>query len=168
MAVLIAEGFLCHILLEGGGQEGGLRSGTLNVPGIVGLARALELCREEMPVEAARLRELRNRLVNGLAERLEGVSLNGPALEPPGHRLPGNLNVRVEGIEGEAMILMLDMEGICVSSGSACTTGSRPLLSSSVASTGAIDSYTRPLVDSQCVHLMRTMCHCVLHSEQCR
>jgi cysteine desulfurase len=105
--------------IDGGGQEGRLRSGTLNVPGIVGFARALELCREELPAETDRLAGLRNRLFAGLAARLEGVSLNGPALDRPGWRLPGNLNVSFAYVDGEA--LMMSLKQIAVSSGSACT-----------------------------------------------
>jgi cysteine desulfurase len=105
--------------IDGGGQEGRLRSGTLNVPGIVGFARALELCRDELPAETGRLTELRNRLFAGLESRLRGVSLNGPALDRPGWRLPGNLNASFAYVDGEA--LMMSLKQIAVSSGSACT-----------------------------------------------
>lgn len=107
-------------LFHGGGQEKGRRAGTHNVPGIVGLAKAFELAIARMTDDAAREAALRDRLWRGLSGNIEAVYLNGD----PVQRLPNNLNVRVDGIEGEAMILMLDMEGICVSSGSACTTGS--------------------------------------------
>jgi cysteine desulfurase len=105
---------------HGGAQERNRRAGTLNVPGIVGMAKALELCQGRMAEDAAREAELRDRLWAGLSKNIEAIYLNG-TME---HRLPNNLNVRLDGIEGESMILMLDMEGICVSSGSACTTGS--------------------------------------------
>lgn len=105
--------------IDGGGQESGLRSGTVNVPGIVAFARALEVCLEEMPVEAERLRGLRDRLYAGLTASLSGVSLNGPALQPPELRLPGNLSVSFAFVEGEA--LMLQMKDVAVSTGSACT-----------------------------------------------
>jgi cysteine desulfurase len=105
-------------LVEGGGQESGLRSGTLNVPGIVGFARALELCIEEMPAEAERLRSLRDRLYQGLESSLSGVSLNGPALSPPEWRLPGNLNLSFAGIDGQT--LLMNVEDLALSSGSAC------------------------------------------------
>jgi cysteine desulfurase len=105
--------------IDGGRQEGGLRSGTLNVPGIVGLARALELCLQELTVEPARLRALRERLYQGLQHTVPGVGLNGPALEDPALRLPGNLNCRFAGLDGEA--LMLSMRELAVSSGSACS-----------------------------------------------
>jgi cysteine desulfurase len=107
-------------LLHGGGQEKSRRAGTHNVPGIVGMAKALELATERMGDDAAREAELRDRLWAGLQGNIESIYLNGDLA----HRLAGNLNVRLDGIEGESMILMLDMEGICVSSGSACTTGS--------------------------------------------
>jgi cysteine desulfurase len=105
--------------IDGGGQEGGSRSGTANVPGIVGFATALGLCLAELPAEAIRLSGLRDRLYAGLTAGLTGVSLNGPALDLAGARLPGNLNVGFGYVEGEA--LMLAMREIAVSSGSACT-----------------------------------------------
>ncbi len=107
-------------LLHGGGQEQGHRAGTTNVPGIVGMAKALELASARMADDAAREAGLRDRLWAGLEASIDAIYLNGSTA----HRLPNNLNVRLDGIEGESMILMLDMEGICVSSGSACTTGS--------------------------------------------
>jgi len=107
-------------LLHGGSQERGRRAGTTNVPGIVGMAKALELASVRMAEDAVREAALRDRLWEGLSSGIEAIHLNGD----PVRRLPGNLNVRLDGVEGESMILMLDMEGICVSSGSACTTGS--------------------------------------------
>jgi cysteine desulfurase len=105
-------------LFDGGGHERGMRSGTVNVPGVVGFGRACELAAALMPAEAERTRALRERLCHGLMERLEGVMLNGHPLE----RLPGNLNVSFAGVHGEA--LMVSMRRICVSSGSACTSAS--------------------------------------------
>jgi cysteine desulfurase len=90
------------------------------VPGIIGMAKAFELAAGRMADDAVREAALRDRLWQGLSANIEAIYLNGD----PVRRLPNNLNVRLDGIEGEAMILMLDMEGICVSSGSACTTGS--------------------------------------------
>jgi cysteine desulfurase len=107
-------------LFHGGGQEKGRRAGTHNVPGIVGMAKALELAVGRMAEDAARETALRTHLWKSLETEIEAIYLNGD----PVRRLPGNLSVRLDGIEGESMILMLDMEGICVSSGSACTTGS--------------------------------------------
>jgi cysteine desulfurase len=106
-------------LIDGGGQEGGLRSGTLNVPGIVGFAKALELCLAEMPAEQARLAALRQRLWDELERQVPDVVLNGPAWSTDGIRLPGNLNCSFPGVNGEA--LMMSMKTIAVSSGSACT-----------------------------------------------
>jgi cysteine desulfurase len=105
--------------IDGGGQEGGLRSGTANVPGIVGYARALELCLAELPAEAERLSGLRDRLFAGLRTGLADIALNGPALDLPGLRLPGNLNVSFGYVEGEA--LAIEMRDVAVSTGSACT-----------------------------------------------
>jgi cysteine desulfurase len=112
-----------HVRLEaqllGGGHEGGLRSGTLNVPSIVGMARALEISLAEMAAEADRLAGLRRSLFDGLCRQVSDISLNGPALDAVGLRLPGNLNVSIAGVDGEA--LLLSMGRLAVSSGSACT-----------------------------------------------
>ena len=105
--------------VAGGGQEGGLRSGTLNVPGIVGLGRAAEICRLEMAVEGQRLGGLRDRLLEGLRGRLENVRVNG-SLE---HRLPHNLHVTFDAVEGEALLMALG--DLAVSTGSACSSGSQ-------------------------------------------
>ncbi|HUT13420.1 MAG TPA: aminotransferase class V-fold PLP-dependent enzyme [Thermoguttaceae bacterium] len=109
-------------IIEGGGQEGGLRSGTLNVPGIVGFARAMELVLEEMVAEQERLRGLRDRLYAGLSAAVSGVTLNGPALELPELRLAGNLNASFANIDGEA--LLMSMKDLALSSGSACSSAS--------------------------------------------
>ncbi len=120
-------------MLHGGGQERGIRSGTLNVPGIVGLARAAEIAVAEMPEESRRLRLLRRRLHDALSGRLPGVTLNGPSLPPIDGagglesgaveaRLPGNLNVSFAGVDGEA--LLVGMKDVAVSTGSACTSAS--------------------------------------------
>ena len=101
-------------ILLGGGQERGLRSGTHNVPGIVGLAAACEICEAEREEEARRLARLRDRLQAGLAERIDGIVVNGH----PERHLPHNLNVSIPHVDGEALLLSLD--DICVSSGSAC------------------------------------------------
>ncbi|MFL5274583.1 MAG: IscS subfamily cysteine desulfurase [Anaeromyxobacteraceae bacterium] len=103
---------------DGGGHERGYRSGTLNVPGIVGLGKACAVARAELSAEAPRLLALRERLRRGLEERVELVSVNG-SLE---HRLPGNLNVSFAYVEGEA--LMMAVKDVAVSSGSACTSAS--------------------------------------------
>ncbi len=103
----------------GGGQESGFRSGTLNVPGIVGFAKALELSLAELPTEMPRQRQLRDRLYDGLTERIDRIYLNGPALAPQDWRLANNLNVTFEYVHGESLILA--MQNLAVSSGSACT-----------------------------------------------
>jgi len=105
--------------VAGGGQEGGLRSGTLNVPGIVGLGQAAEICRLEMAEEGSRLGGLRNRLLEGLRGHLQEVRVNG-SLE---HRLPHNLHVSFDGVEGEALLMALG--DLAVSTGSACASGSQ-------------------------------------------
>jgi cysteine desulfurase len=103
----------------GGGQERGFRSGTLNVPGIVGLGQAIEIAVQEMETEAARLIELRRRLYDGLTGALDELSLNGPSLEVAGLRLAGNLNLAFAYVQGEA--LLLEIKELAVSSGAACT-----------------------------------------------
>jgi cysteine desulfurase len=105
-------------LIDGGGHERGMRSGTLDVPGIVGLGAACALAEAERPAEAARLLALRALLHERIATRLEGVHVNG-TLEA---RLPGNLNLSFDGIEGEALLLAL--RDVAVSSGSACSSAS--------------------------------------------
>lgn len=127
-------------LIDGGGQEGGLRSGTLNVPLIVGFARAVELCLSEMPAEAERLRRLRQRLFEGLSDSLDAVTLNGPDLDPPKLRLPGNLNLSFAYVDGEA--LMMSMKQLAVSSGSACTSAN-PEPSHVLRALGVNDDLTR-------------------------
>jgi cysteine desulfurase len=106
-------------LLAGGGQERGIRPGTLNVPGIVGLGTALEIARNEMTVESQRLAALRDRLQQGFQARLADIVVNGDEER----RLPNNLNVSFAFVEGEALLLALD--GVAVSSGSACTSEKR-------------------------------------------
>jgi cysteine desulfurase len=101
--------------MDGGGHERGLRSGTLNVPGIVGLGKACEICREEMPAENARLAALRDRLKEAILNQLDDVQVNGSL----NHRLPNNLNLSFRHVEGES--LMLGLSDVALSSGSACT-----------------------------------------------
>ncbi len=104
---------------HGGSQENNRRAGTHNVAGIVGLAKAVEIAEREMVSEAKRLSELRDRLLHGLIEKIPNARLTGH----PTKRLPNNASVCLVGAEGEAMLLSLDMEGISLSSGSACTSG---------------------------------------------
>ena len=105
-------------MLDGGGHERGLRSGTLNVTGIVGMGMAAEICRKELHSESERLLKLRNRLHEGINSKLEDAYLNGH----PIHRLPGNLNISFAFVEGEG--LMMGIKDVAVSSGSACTSAS--------------------------------------------
>jgi cysteine desulfurase len=106
-------------ILLGGGHERGLRSGTLNVPGIVGFGTAAEIALAGMPEESSRIRALRDRLHEGIVGRLEDVLLNGHPVD----RLPNNLNLSFAHVEGESLMAALD--GIAVSSGSACTSASK-------------------------------------------
>ena len=102
-------------ILDGGGHERGMRSGTLNVPGIVGFGKACEICMNEMPAESARMLAMRNRLQKGLEAKLDEVYING-TME---HHLPNNLNMSFAFVEGES--LLMGINDIAVSSGSACT-----------------------------------------------
>ncbi len=106
--------------IDGGGQQMGRRSGTLNAPGIVGFAKAMELCIDNMQAESTRISGLRDHLWKRLSCEISGVDLNGPSLsEGSNVRLPGNLNVRFDGVDAES--LMLHIPGVAVSTGSACT-----------------------------------------------
>ena len=107
-------------LSHGGSHEWSIRAGTENVPGIVGLAAALKLAVDAMPEESPRLTNLTRKLEKGILERVPEVTINGH----PTERLPGTLNVAVHYVEGESVVLAMDMEGIAVSTGSACTTDS--------------------------------------------
>lgn len=131
-------------LLDGGGQENGLRSGTLNTPGIVGLAQALDLCLEEMPAEQARLAALRDRLWDGLRVAIPDIVLNGPIWRTDGSqaawRLPGNLNCTFPFVNGEA--LLMTMKDVAVSSGSACTSAN-PEPSHVLRAMGLSEDFTR-------------------------
>ncbi len=116
-ALYIKRGTRLQPVTQGGGQERGLRSGTENIPGIVGMGKAAEIVQEEMTIEGKRLSQLRDKLTNGVLNTIEHSYLNGH----PTKRLPNNANLRFSYIEGESLILGLDMHGIQVSSGSACT-----------------------------------------------
>jgi cysteine desulfurase len=102
-------------LIDGGGHERGLRSGTLNVPGIVGLGKGCDICQKEMVEESERLRRLRDKLKDQITSRLDDTFINGSML----HRLPNNLNLSFAGVEGDA--LLMGISDVAVSSGSACT-----------------------------------------------
>ena len=119
-ALYVKRGTRLTPILHGGGHERRLRSGTENVPGIVGLGAALELAEREMPQTRARLEALRERLAVGVVEAIPEVRYLGH----PTERLPGNVSFTVRYIEGESMLLQLDAHGYMVSSGSACASGS--------------------------------------------
>ncbi len=106
--------------VNGGGQERRRRAGTENVPGIVGFATALRLAEERRAEYVAYCTALREQLITGIAERVGDVQLNGHATQ----RLPNNVNVSIAGTEAESLLMLLDQQGICASSGSACTSGS--------------------------------------------
>ena len=118
-ALYVKKGIVLPNLIHGGGQERGKRAGTENVPAIVGLGVAIEAATKNIAEKAAVITPRRNRLIDGIL-KLPYTRLNGDRDK----RLPGNLNISIEGIEGESLLLMLDMNGICASSGSACTSGS--------------------------------------------
>jgi cysteine desulfurase len=127
-ALFVRKGVRIKPQIEGGVQEDGRRAGTENVPAIVGLGKAAEIASAEVPNRAAALSPLRDRLISGLRDRVADLFLNGH----PTKRLPHNVNISFLFVEGESMLLFLNMEGISVSSGSACT--SRSLKSSHVLS----------------------------------
>jgi cysteine desulfurase len=135
-ALFIRKGVRILPLLDGGIQERGLRAGTENVPAIVGMGVAADLAREEMPKRMADLQKLTKRLIEELPKRIPHLQFLGH----PDQRLPGNVSVAVEFIEGESMLLFLDMEGIRISSGSACI--SRSLKVSHVMLAMGVDAAT--------------------------
>ncbi|MDD3833586.1 MAG: cysteine desulfurase NifS [Oscillospiraceae bacterium] len=119
-ALIIRKGLRFANLIEGGAQEKGRRAGTENTAGIVGLAEALKLACLDMEKATPPMIAKRDRLISGLLGSVERSRLNGDPIK----RLPGNVNISFEGIEGESLLLLLDFKGVCASSGSACTSGS--------------------------------------------
>ncbi len=119
-ALYIRSGVRLERLMNGGAQERTQRPGTENMPSIVGLGRAIELATAHLDEKAAYVSALRDKLINGILETIPDTRLNGH----PTNRLPGNCNVSIRYIEGESMLLNLDIKGIAASSGSACTSGS--------------------------------------------
>ncbi len=113
----IAKGIKVKPLIIGGGQEGGLRAGTYNMPGIIGLAAALEIAYKERSAYLKKVKSLRDYFWNRLNKEIAGLELNGSMK----HRVPANLNVMFGSIEGEAILIDLSTKGICVSTGSACS-----------------------------------------------
>jgi len=118
-ALYVRRGVPIYPLIEGGAQEKGKRAGTENLAGIVGMATALKDAVDNLPNYTKKVSALRDKLINGLL-KIPHTKVNGDLV----NRVPNNVNVCFEGIEGESLLLMLDMEGVCASSGSACTSGS--------------------------------------------
>ncbi len=119
-ALYIRRGSKLISFMHGGEQERRRRASTENVPGIVGFGKAVELAQQEMDEEVVRLTYLRDRLIKGLAERIDHLYLNGH----PSKRLPNNVNTSIGFVEGESILLNLDLQGICASTGSACSSAS--------------------------------------------
>jgi len=119
-ALYVRKGTRLVSLMHGGEQEKRRRAGTENVPAIMGLGKAVELAGREMAKEAERLAYLRDKLIKSLGKKIDHIRLNGH----PRRRLPNNVNVSVDFVEGESMLLNLDLEGICASTGSACSSSS--------------------------------------------
>lgn len=119
-ALYVRKGTKLTPFVHGGAQEKGRRAGTENVPGIVGFGKAVELAQQGMSQEAERLTSLRDKFIGGILSRITNTRLNGH----PRRRLPNNINVTIDFIEGESMCLNLDLEGICASTGSACSSSS--------------------------------------------
>ena len=119
-ALYIRKGTRLTPFQHGGGQETRRRAGTENVPGIVGFSHAAELAGQELEAESGRLTKMRNRLIKSLLEGIDHTRLNGH----PTKRLSNNVNISVDYVEGESMLLNLDLEGVCASTGSACSSGS--------------------------------------------
>ncbi|MBO6062024.1 MAG: cysteine desulfurase NifS [Clostridia bacterium] len=119
-ALYVRKGIVLPSLIAGGAQERNRRAGTENVPGIVGMGKAIELACAGLEENAAKMTALRDKLIRELPERIPEIKLNGH----PTKRLPNNVNFSIKYIEGESILLMLDLNGIAASSGSACTSGS--------------------------------------------
>lgn len=119
-ALYIRKGVKMDPFMHGGAQEKGRRASTENVPGIVGFGKAVEIARQEMGQEAERLKNLCDILIKGLLARIEYCRVNGH----PSKRLPNNVNVSIDSIEGESILMSLDLEDICASTGSACSSPS--------------------------------------------
>ncbi|MCR4291979.1 MAG: cysteine desulfurase [Candidatus Kuenenia sp.] len=132
-ALYVREGVRLLPLIEGGVQEGGRRAGTENVIGIVGMGKAAELAKSEMPQRTKQIQKLRDMLCDVLLGKISHIHINGHST----NKLPGNLSVCIEFIEGESVLLFLDMQGIAISSGSACT--SRSLKASHVIMATGVD-----------------------------
>jgi cysteine desulfurase len=118
-ALYVRKGTQLEQIQHGGRHERGYRAGTQNVPGIVGLGEAAALARKKMPTESGRLTEIRDRFESSILERIESATVNGSATD----RVPNTANIRFDGLEGEALVIALDLKGMAVSSGAACSSG---------------------------------------------
>jgi cysteine desulfurase len=119
-ALFIRKGTRITPHLHGGEQEKNRRASTENVPGIVGFGKAVELAQQELDEERERLSRLRDYLITGILDQIDNAQLNGH----PVKRLPNNVNISFDFVEGESICLNLDLEGICASTGSACSSSS--------------------------------------------
>ncbi|MPN30897.1 Cysteine desulfurase IscS [bioreactor metagenome] len=119
-ALYARRGVRIEALQQGGGQERSLRPGTENVPGIIGLGKAAEIAKRDMEKKVAHITALKEKLMAGIQEKISDIKLNGH----PTLRMPGNVNFSFRFVEGESLLLNLDLKGIAASSGSACTSGS--------------------------------------------
>lgn len=119
-ALYVRRGIRIQSIQQGGGQERNMRAGTENVPGIVGLGKAAEIAKNEMDTKIKRITSLRDKLIKGIQAKIPDIKLNGHATQ----RMPGNVNFSFYYVEGESLLLNLDIKGIAASSGSACTSGS--------------------------------------------
>jgi cysteine desulfurase len=121
-AIYIRKGTKINPFMEGGGQEGGIRSGTLNTTGIIGLGKAAKIAKKEMDFDGEKVKNIRNSLWKKIQEQIPGVFLNGAEM---GKRLSGNLNFLVKGIRNEPLLVALNERGIIAGGGSACSAGSK-------------------------------------------
>lgn len=119
-ALYIKKGTKIEPIIHGGGHERGLRSSTENIPGIIGLGKACELAKKRFNVDNPKIEKMRDKLIDGILEKIEKVYLNGPRE----NRLPNNSNFSFDYVEGESLVLYLDMKGIACSTGSACSSTS--------------------------------------------
>jgi cysteine desulfurase len=118
-ALYVRNGVQLRPQIFGGSQERGQRAGTENIASIVGFGKAAEICGMEMPDESIRLKKLQNILWNSIGENIPDAQLNGH----PERRLPGHLNISINGLMGDEILMMMDLKGIAISTGSACTSG---------------------------------------------
>lgn len=118
-ALVVRDGVVLQPLLEGGGQERGLRAGTVAVAGAVAMATALRITSEQRAEETARIAGLRDRLVGGLREAVPGLEVNGD----PGRKVAGSAHVRIPGVQADTLLVALDRAGICAAAGSSCSSG---------------------------------------------